>query len=312
MDLFKQVQQKLFIGESVLIGFAKSAPLKYKVYEIQKRNGKGTRTIAHPSKELKYLQRLIIPMLREVLPIHKKAYAYESLKGIKQNAELHKNSKYLLKLDFQDFFPSIEPKLFFNIFKSHNLSLSDRDEYLLSHLLFRKKFRGGKFELSIGAPSSPFVSNAIMFFFDKVIDEMCIARNIDYSRYADDLTFTTNTKDILFEIPKLVEKTLKLKTSEKIKINSEKTVFSSKGHNRHITGITLTNQNTLSIGRDRKRLISSMVYRFNCGLLTFDESTKLKGLLGFAKHIEPKFIERLIKKYGHETIAKIQLLDQSQ
>ncbi|MCT7085107.1 RNA-directed DNA polymerase, partial [Salmonella enterica subsp. enterica serovar Oranienburg] len=92
----------------------------------------------------------------------------------------------------------------------------------------------------------------------------------NYTRYADDLTFSTNNKDVLFDIPDMLENVLPKYSLGRIRINHEKTVFSSKGHNRHVTGITLTNDNKLSIGRERKRKISAMIHHFINGKLSTD------------------------------------------
>lgn len=160
--------------------------------------------------------------------------------------------------------------------------------------------------LSIGAPSSPFVSNVTMFFFDELISKICEDKGIIYTRYADDLSFSTNQKDILFSIPALVKESLKVVGLKNIKVNNAKTVFSSKKFNRHVTGITLSNEGVVSLGRERKRIISAMVHHFTLGLLDKESIYKLKGYLGFAKYIEPSFILRLKIKYGDEIVLKIQ------
>ncbi|EGV6832094.1 RNA-directed DNA polymerase, partial [Salmonella enterica] len=128
----------------------------------------------------------------------------------------------------------------------------------------------------------------------------------NYTRYADDLTFSTNNKDVLFDIPDMLENVLPKYSLGRIRINHEKTVFSSKGHNRHVTGITLTNDNKLSIGRERKRKISAMIHHFINGKLSTDECNKLVGLLAFAKNIEPSFYKSMVMKYGSDNIYKLQ------
>ncbi|WP_299019377.1 hypothetical protein [uncultured Photobacterium sp.] len=60
--------------------------------------------IAHPSKELKFIQDLIINQLQSKLPIHDVATAYIKGKSIKDNAFPHAKSKYLLKMDLKSFF----------------------------------------------------------------------------------------------------------------------------------------------------------------------------------------------------------------
>jgi retron-type reverse transcriptase len=129
--------------------------------------------------------------------------------------------------------------------------------------------------------------------------------NISYTRYADDLTFSSNKKNILFEIPKIIQQHLISIFNGKLRINKNKTFFSSKGHNRHVTGITLTNQNTLSLGRDKKRYLKSLVHQFTLGRFDADQLYHLQGWLAFAKHVDPIFIASLNKKYTSEIILAI-------
>ena len=68
----------------------------------------------------------------------------------------------------------------------------------------------------------------------------------------------------------------------------------------------LANDNTVSLGREKKRYIRSLVYKFYNGELSDEETLKLKGLVGFSKHIEPVFYSSLIKKYSPEVIGKIE------
>ncbi|WDE12570.1 retron St85 family RNA-directed DNA polymerase [Thalassomonas haliotis] len=298
MNIEALLMDELIISKSELYRFAKTAPHRYKKYKIAKRNGVGTRDIAQPSKQVKYFQRLIVHELEARLPVHLVATAYKKGVGIKENALMHLDHKYMLKMDFENFFPSIQPSFLFGVCDVLNLDLSPNDKELISNFLFYKLRKNSPLRLSIGAPSSPFISNVVMFLFDSSIVEYCKGRNITYTRYADDLTFSTNVKDSLYEIPNIIKKELIINTYKNIRINKNKTVFTSKAKNRHVTGVTLTNDDLLSIGRKRKRLISSMVHKFKQGRLDKERIYELKGLLSFANHIEPIFIFRLRGKYG--------------
>lgn len=210
-------------------------------------------------------------------------------------------------MDFRDFFPSITPGLFVQCLQKCDIELSKEDILFLQRLLFWRPKRKDSLRLSIGAPSSPFISNFIMIKFDKIISEYCVNNGINYTRYADDLTFTTNTEKILFDVPNFVQKTLEVEYKNLILIKEEKTVFSSKAFNRHITGIVITNNGSLSLGREKKRVISSMIHQFSHGLHDEDFRQKLKGLLAYSLHIEPDFIKRMKSKYSSDTIDLIML-----
>lgn len=59
MNILKLLTETLFMSEVEMLAFLKQAPHRYKVYDIPKRSGKGYRTIAHPAKELKFIQRFV-------------------------------------------------------------------------------------------------------------------------------------------------------------------------------------------------------------------------------------------------------------
>ncbi|EKO3906856.1 retron St85 family RNA-directed DNA polymerase [Vibrio fluvialis] len=304
MTLLKQIALESHKSEEEVSRFLVNAPKKYKVYTIPKRTS-GHRVIAQPSKELKKYQRTYLAI--QNLPIHESAMAYRDGISIKQNAIAHKDNTYLLKLDLENFFNSISEKLLWRVWESILPLPSMEDRKVLENLLFwcPSKISGGKLVLSIGAPSSPLVSNFFMYQFDSVISKLCSERKIVYTRYADDLTFSTNQSNVLFEIPVLVKDTLAKLFGNAIRINRKKTKFSSKAHNRHVTGITINNDGDISLGRARKRYMKHLVHRASLDTLNCEDRQHLRGLIAFAKHIEPSFIQSLIKKYSAELIKEI-------
>lgn len=306
MNLAQFLCDELSVIPDQLNRFLSAAPNKYKVYAIPKRTS-GKRIIAHPAKELKKYQRKAVEHLETVFKVHSCAYAYRKGLGIKANAECHVNSRYLLKMDFQDFFHSISDKFFFEMCDSMNISFSKEDKRILTHLLFWRPSKkvSGKLTLSVGAPSSPFISNAMMYLFDEALYSECKNQGVTYSRYADDLTFSSNVKGVLFQTPDLVRSLLVSKLMGYISINEAKTVFTSKAHNRHITGVTLTNDSTISLGRKRKRYISSLIHKYSLGQLPEDDVLYLQGLLAFASDIEPDFIDRMQIKYSKSLVCEL-------
>lgn len=283
-----------------------SGPKMYKVYTIPKKNG-GKRTIAHPSKVLKVFQKGLVEFLENKLPVHDAAYAYRKNISIKDNALQHAKNAYFLRMDLADFFNSIDVNLFEKQIEKHKIELATADKALLRRSAFwsPKKMSSGNLILSVGAPSSPMISNFIMFSFDETITSVCDPLGIKYTRYADDLFFSTGHKNLLFKIPSLIQYVLTSEFGKKIAINEVKTSFSSKAHNRHIAGVTITNNDTLSLGRERKRIISSMIHKYSLGNSNDIELAKLQGLLSFSKHIEPLFIDRMKEKYSISLVENI-------
>src|SRR5687768_18266936 len=105
MSLIGHIAHELLLTPSFVGAVARSASHRYKTYEIDKRGG-GTRSIHHPSRELKALQRWLLKNVIADWPVHESATAYRPSSSIKANVSKHLKNKFLLKVDFENFFPS--------------------------------------------------------------------------------------------------------------------------------------------------------------------------------------------------------------
>lgn len=304
MNLITEISRKLEVPESYVFSIIASGPLKYKVYSIPKRT-RGRRIIAHPAKELKKVQKTFISICK--FPVHDSAMAYREGISIKDNAELHKSNNYLLKMDFENFFNSITPILFWDVWKQHFNEPSILEKKIIESIVFWAPniLERDKLVLSVGAPSSPEISNFCLYKFDTIIKNYCSKNNITYTRYADDITFSSSIPKQLSNIPNIVRNTLQSIYKKRIDINNQKTIFSSKAHNRHVTGVTITPDGKLSIGRARKRYIKHLVHQYIIGNLIEEDLNHLRGLLSFARHIEKDFYLSLQTKYSLSLINEI-------
>ena len=304
--LLNAIAEHFMLSESESLTLILSSPRRYKTYQIPKRTQGHYRIIAQPAKEVKKLQYWMIENILNKLPIHPAASAYVRNKSIKDNANIHVNSKYLLKVDFKDFFPSIKPNDFLQYVNSmDNKILMGIDvEYAIQILFWRPRFEN-TLKLAIGAPSSPLLSNILMFNFDKEVSGICKKFTINYSRYADDLTFSANNPDILRKIYRHVQEICRDMKSPNLIINTDKTIFTSKKHRRRVTGLILSNEGKVSLGRERKRTISAKIHHYTLGDFSTADILELKGLLAFAMDVEPSFVERMRKKYKTKIINEI-------
>jgi retron-type reverse transcriptase len=282
-----------------------TAPNRYKVFEIPKRSG-GTREIAQPAREVKVLQRIVVDRVLATLPIHPAATAYKKGSSIAKNAALHAGRGPILKMDFEDFFPSIRAEDFVKYAARKGLTLDPDELGIVTQICFRRARSQRVLRLSIGAPSSPMISNVLLYDFDVAIAEEASKRKIAYSRYADDITFSGQRIGILKDMIEVVQRVIRQIKSPKLRINASKTTFVTAAYRRTVTGVVLSNDAKLSLGHNKKRLLSSMVHRASLGKLNPVEMAVLAGHLGFAKIVEPEFLARLAKKYGHAIILTIQ------
>lgn len=283
-----------------------TAPARYKVHQIEKRHGRGMRTIAQPTAEIKLLQRLMVTEVIEKLPISDVAKGYRKGMSILDHAEPHAKNRYLLKLDFKDFFLSIRGKDFLKHLRKYS-NLDNEDVKDLVRLFFWRPKGTRELILSIGAPSSPAISNTIMYEFDSAVLEFCLKIGVIYTRYADDLAFSTDKPHVLNRVHEHVLSLCKTIKHPTLELNTEKTVYTSKKHQRHLTGLVLSNDGTASLGREKKRLLRAMTYRYKKELLNDEERARLRGLIAFAMGIDEAFVESLRRMLGadiFETIMK--------
>jgi len=286
---------------------AKSAPLRYKHYTIDKRNGE-KRPIAQPAKEVKALQRLLLANYLSDLPIHPAATAYEKGTSIRKNVDKHSPSGAILKLDFRDFFPSFRINDWLNYSEKQRLFDDHEDRELAGRIMFHQPRGTAILRLAIGAPSSPRLSNLMMYEFDRIVTELVAIHTVTYTRYADDLTFSADRTGYLQPVEKIIRKVLQENNFPKLKLNDEKKVLATKKYRRFVTGLVLTNDDRVSIGHERKKLIRSMVDHYRKGKMNDKQKLKLKGILAFARDVEPEFVSRLETKYGKELIDHIKHL----
>lgn len=310
--MLRLLSDDLALSSSEIRKIVASAPYRYKHYRLKKRT-EGYRNIYHPTPELKAIQWWIVSNIIHSLPVHPAVFSYRRGIGIQNHANVHANSNFFLRFDFTDFFPSITYRdVVKYLTESVRLQQIDLDKgaiELVAWLVCRApKGRDRKtapLALSIGAPSSPAVSNTIIYSLDTALNELSVEHNVRYSRYADDLYFSTKERDVLSVISKGVKAIIKRQKSPKLRINEKKTSYVSRKYRVQITGVVVTPSSDLSVGRNRKRFVRSQVHKYVLGDLGQEEISSVRGMIAFIRSIEPDFVDRLIRKYGEENIKEL-------
>lgn len=303
MNLLDQLSTGLLTRKAWIMRVIARAPYAYKTYYIPKKS-KGIREISQPAKETKRLQYWVIENILSKHPIHQCAFGYVVGKSIKLNAKSHVKNRYLAKFDIVNFFPSIKER-HVRGFLIDAENYSQEEITMLSRILLRKPQNSESLEMTIGAPSSPMLSNVLLYDLDKSIFDFCKNHKITYTRYADDMTFSTNQPDILFSLKEKLDSLLTNYKYGTFKINDKKTIYRSKRNSRQVTGIYLTNESKISLGRDRKRHIRTMIHYYKTQRLDAESTLKLQGLISFAQDVEPSFVTRMRSKYSSHLIDAI-------
>ncbi len=302
MNLLQELTVELGLPTPELQRIITTAPKRYKTYQIPKRGG-GWREIAHPSAELKVLQRFLLEKFLSRFPVHSAAMAYVRGRNISNNAHHHATNAVFLKMDFVSFFPSIKVadwKAFLARHPAHQLSQAELEA--TTRILFWGSGSSRPTCLSIGAPTSPMMSNILLFDLDTALANAAVEHGVRYTRYADDITLSGPTPERVLAFEGVVRREVSRLKSPRLKFNERKRGLYHKGQRRLVTGLIVTPDSQVSIGRERKRLISSLLHRSSLNQLDVERRALLKGLLGFAIANEPAFLARMRKKYTNDVV----------
>lgn len=282
-----------------------TAPLRYKQYAIPKKHG-GIRIVAQPSRELKALQRYILKTRLSAFPIHSAATGYVQNRNIATNARAHVGNDVLLKLDFRDFFPSISVQDWRARARSTKVAeVLDEDLYIYDKLLFWGQGTRLPKCLSIGAPTSPTLSNIILFGVDEALNGYASDLHLVYTRYADDIAVSGNLMSSVLKFESLARRSISRTKTPRLTFNDEKRGIYQKGQKLMVTGLVITPVGEISVGRERKRTISAMLHKVKIGEIDPPRILKLRGLIGFVLATEPEFVNRMRSKYGNALIDTV-------
>lgn len=301
MMLLNHISSVLMLDSNYIDKLASEADFRYKRFFIDKADG-SKRAIYQPSKELKTIQRVLLLDILDKFPLHDSAFAYRKGRCIKDHAMMHVSCRYLLRLDFKRFFESIRDtdieSFLHNNRKFLHADWDEKDDALFIKIICRKK------RLTIGAVTSPAVSNAICYNLDERLSALARSYGVIYTRYADDIYFSSKENNVLQKIETEAKTIIKeCKTPNFLTVNNKKTNHSSKKSKMIITGLVISNDGKVTIGHKNKRELRSSIH--NWSNLTDDEKIKVSGYISFLKSVEPGYINNLCKKYSSDVISDI-------
>ncbi|CDF00349.1 retron-type reverse transcriptase [Clostridium sp. CAG:813] len=276
----------------------------YYHFTIPKGNGE-KRLITAPKGKLKVIQKWILVNCLEKFAVAECATAFIKGKhGIRVNAESHQYNKYILEFDLKDFFPNISFWDVQNLFLRMNLSQK------LS-ILFAKLCTYDGY-LPQGAITSPYISNLICYDLDLKLLELCDYYDITYTRYADDLTFSS---DELYLLLSLMQEISSIIHYYGFKVNYNKTKVLLPSNKQTITGITVNN-GEIKVDKKLKRMVRAKLYYGikNNDIKDFDI---LLGFISYICSIEIdykskmiSYVQYLLNKFGrHDNWGLLKILN---
>lgn len=244
---------------------------KYNAFCMSKKNG-GTRTILAPDNRLKLVQRKLNKILSvsyETISENRPVAAHGFRPGFTTitNANRHRQKRWVFNTDLEDFFPSI------NFGRVRGYFISNR-QFALDPTVATLVAQICCFDnqLPQGAPTSPTVSNLIAGSLDFRLSRIARRNNCSYTRYADDLTFSTNEREFPdqiavqnaepqgWQVTELLESII---SDTGFAVNHRKTRMSYKSARQSVTGLVVNRHP--NIPREDSRLRRSAIHRLMKG-----------------------------------------------
>ena len=191
------------------------------------------------------------------------------------------------------------------------MPFSDFEDYI--PLIVKMVTWGGS--LPVGFPTSPKLSNAFLLNFDNALQAYCNEKNFCYTRYSDDIIISGKKVSDFDSLEKNIQMMLKQYSSEKLRLNTKKKRVTHIGNKVKILGLIITPNGQVTIDSKYKNILESLLYFYSTNndlkykkLLEreFDgKEHSLFGMLHYAKSIDPKYLEKLQRKYGAYTLSSL-------
>ena len=215
---------------------------KYKTFTLPKKTG-GERTISTPISALKIIQWKLNQVLTAAYEVKPSAHGFVPNKNIVTNAKAHAGKRFVLNLDLEDFFGSVNFGRVRGLFMAAPYRLPASVATVIAQICCHDN------KLPQGAPTSPIVTNMLCAQLDSQLQRLAKECRATYTRYADDITFSTTLREFPEALAYAVEteegdklllgdRLVEVITSNGFRINEKKVRLQMQGHHQEVTGLT--------------------------------------------------------------------------
>ena len=297
----------------------------YHVFELPKKSG-GTRRISAPKKRLKKLQRWLLNTTLSQISTGDQVHGFVRQRSIVTNAQPHLKKDIVINVDLKDFFPTINygrvKGLFRGLGYSEQVSTifaligtqADTEQVDMDGVRYYVQ-KGTRF-LPQGSPASPAISNLIAYRLDKKVQGLAAKLNFTYTRYADDLSFSTTTENgkniagLLYFLKKIIE-------SEGFTMHPEKTHIMRNGGLKKVTGIVVNEK--LNVERSQLRKFRALLHNIETNGWKDQQWGKarhlinaVEGYIRYVQMVNPQKggtfktqLGRIVAKHGYPLIESV-------
>ena len=277
----------------------------YRHFAIRKRSG-GRRIISIPSPELMKLQRWINKYILKLQHVHPCSFAFSPGSSIVKCAARHTGAKWLVKMDITNFFGSISEIQVYRVFVELGYQplvafelarittcitrgrMWDKMPQWRSHkknMAIPEYFHPVMGHLPQGAPTSPMLSNLVMKEHDGIIKNIASQYRVTYTRYSDDMSFSTRGNFSRSRALKLVAKIRNHLERGGFYLNKRKTVIVSPGARKIVLGLNVDRSVPRLPREFRDNLRQHLYYIKKLGPSIHRDKRDFESILGMKNHL---------------------------
>lgn len=264
----------LGVSPRIVQGIAWHADGHYRRFELRKRGG-GRRPIDSPRVFLKVMQQFLVDYILPGLPISDCVHSFRVGASIHSNARQHCNAAYVGSIDIRDFFGSVTKGSVESLLTKNGLPGS------AVKLISRLVTKDGS--LPQGAPTSPLLSNAILYNFDEYVSMQCKRSKLTYSRYADDIVISGEKRELVRKM--MVHSDEILRKDYGLQVNKDKTRLVSKNAQQRVTGIVI-NEKFLPPRTFRRKIRALFYYHSQKGEADIENIRRLFGYVCYLQSFD--------------------------
>lgn len=253
--MFKKILELIFWKKNKInLKFIKKYSVANKSYEsfyIPKKSWE-KRLIESPNSDLKSIQKLLLKDLEKTFLLPWFVTAFRKKYSIKTNAKKHINKKIVINIDIENFFHSISSeKIRKTLSFYENITENEIDNFI-NIVTYNNK-------LPQWAPTSPFVANLVFLWIDNIIIKLLkkYDKKVSYTRYADDITFSSNNQKIKNAIRIITESLL---PKYWYNVKKKKTTIYRKHRKQLVTWLIVNER--VALPRNKYMILRSAVYNF--------------------------------------------------
>jgi RNA-directed DNA polymerase len=298
----------------------------YRSFQIRKQLG-GYRRICVPEPDLMKVQKWIDHYILSQVKASPYSYAFEKGQSIFDCARQHLGCRWLVKLDLRNFFESLSEIQVYRVFRdigyerlisfefsrictkvretSREIMKRWSNTYNRSIEAYHRPVMG---HLPQGAPTSPKLANLIVSPLDKAIATLADSYGLVYTRYADDMTFSTCSmsfnRDVAKKVIHDVSQTL---PKYGLRPHTQKIYVVPPGARKVVLGL-LVDGDKVRLSKDFRSALECHWY--HCAKDPVEHAKQrefssvlglknyLHGLIAYAKQVDSNYVDKLTRKYG--------------